>query len=126
MNIDHQIENLNWAAKILQKERNIALMLQGTCHILRTMDNEIKDLQMQCDARTDVTITTVDQIMVLHETVNKQKELLRAAVYCLETCLHPDPDVSDIGKRLKEKIWDHLEFGKDSLDTKPKSVENVS
>jgi hypothetical protein len=62
----------------------------------------------------------------MDEIVNKQKELLRAAVYCLETCLHPDPDVSDIGKRLKEKIWDHLEFGKDSLDTKPKSVENVS
>lgn len=126
MNIDHQIENLNWAAKILQKERNIALMLQGTCHILRTMDNEIKDLQMKCDARTDVTITTVEQIMALHETVNKQKELLRAAVYCLETCLHPDTDISDIGKRLKEKIWDHLEFGKDSLDTKPEFVENVS
>lgn len=126
MNIDHQIENLNWAAKILQKERNIALMLQGTCHILRTMDNEIKDLQMKCDARTDVTITTVEQIMALHETVNKQKELLRAAVYCLETCLHPDSDISDIGKRLKEKIWDHLEFGKDSLDTKPEFVENVS
>lgn len=126
MNIDHQIENLIWAAKILQKERNIALMLQGTCHILRTMDNEIKDLQMKCDARTDVTITTVEQIMALHETVNKQKELLRAAVYCLETCLHPDPDISDIGKRLKEKIWDHLEFGKDSLDTKPEFVENVS
>lgn len=126
MNIDHQIENLNWAAKILQKERNIALMLQGTCHILRTMDNEIKDLQMKCDARTDVTITTVEQIMALHETVNKQKELLRAAVYCLETCLHPDSDISDIGKRLKEKIWDHLEFGKDSLDTIPEFVENVS
>lgn len=126
MNINHQIENLNWAAKILQKERNIALMLQGTCHILRSMDNEIKDLQMKCDARTDVTITTVDQIMALHETVNKQKELLRAAVYCLETCLHPDSDISDIGKRLKEKIWDHLEFGKDLLDTKPEFVENVS
>ena len=126
MNIDHQIENLIWAAKILQKEKNIALMLQGTCHILRSMDNEIKDLKMQCDARTDVTIITVEQKMKLYETVNKQLELLRAAVYCLETCLHPDPDVSDIGKRLKEKIWDHLEFSKDSLDTKPKSVENVS
>jgi hypothetical protein len=126
MNVDHTIENLNWAANILKKERNISLMLQGTCHILRSMDNEIKDLKMQCDARTDVTIITVDQIMGLHETINKQKELLQAAVYCLETCLSPDPRQSDIKNDLKEKIWDHLGLGNNSLDTKPVTVENVS
>ena len=124
MNVDYTIENLQWAAKILQKERNISLMLQGTCNILRTMDNEIKDLKMQCDAKTDVTIITVDQIMALHETINQQKELLRAAIYCLETSLSPDIRNSEIKNDLKEKIWNHLGLGQKSLDKPVETFEN--
>jgi hypothetical protein len=126
MNVDNTIENLNWAAKILQKERNISLMLRGTCHVLRTMELKIKELEQQMDARTDVTIVTVDKIMQLHETINHQKELLRAAIYCLETSLSADLYQSEIKNDLKEKIWTHLGMGQKSLDKPIETIENQS
>jgi hypothetical protein len=126
MNIDYTIENLQWASKILQKEKNISLMLQGVCNILRNQDNEIRDLKMQCDARTDVTIITVDQIMVLHETINQQKDLLRAAIYCLETSISPDTHQSDIKNDLKDKIWVHLGMGQKLVDKPLKTIQNQS
>jgi hypothetical protein len=64
--------------------------------------------------------------MDFKDTINKQKELLQAAVYCLETCLSPDPRQSDIKNDLKEKIWEHLGLGNNSLDTKPVTIENQS
>jgi len=124
MNVDYTIENLQWAAKILQKERNISLMLQGTCNILRTMDNELKDLKMQSDARTDVMIVNVNQMMAYKETIDQQKELLRAAIYCLETSLSPDIRNSEIKNDLKEKIWEHLGMGQKSLDNPLETFEN--
>lgn len=124
MNVDYTIENLQWAAKILQKERNISLMLQGTCNILRTMDNELKDLKMQSDARTDVMIVNTNQMMDYKETIEKQKELLRAAIYCLETSLSPDIRNSEIKNDLKEKIWKHLGMGQNSLDKPIETFEN--
>ena len=126
MNVDYTIENLQWAAKILQKERNISLMLQGTCNILRTMDNELKDLKMQSDARTDVMIVNTNQMMDYKETIEKQKELLRAAIYCLETSLSPDVRNSEIKNDLKEKIWKHLGMGQNSLDKPIETFENQS
>ena len=126
MNVDHAIDNLNWAARILQKERNISLLLQGTCHILRTMDNELKDLKMQSDARTDVMIVNTNQMMNYKETIEIQKELLRAAIYCLETSLSPDVRNSEIKNDLKEKIWNHLGMGQNSLDKTIETFENQS
>jgi hypothetical protein len=126
MNVDHAIDNLNWAARILQKERNISLLLQGTCHILRTMDNELKDLKMQSDARTDVIIVNTNQMMNYKETIEIQKELLRAAIYCLETSLSPDVRNSEIKNDLKEKIWNHLGMGQNSLDKTIETFENQS
>jgi hypothetical protein len=88
------------------------------------MDNEIKDLKMESDARTDVMIVNTHQMMAYKDTINKQKELLQAAIYCLENSLSPDVRQSDIKNNLKEKIWEHLGLGNNLLDTKPVTIEN--
>jgi len=127
MNIKYIIDNLLWAANILEKEKskNISTLLVGTCQVLRNLDNELKDAKMVMDARTENLITTVDNFMKLHQSISEQKELLRASIYCLEMANSNDPFEIDIRNDLKQKIWKHLDMMNLNVDKSENSIENA-
>ena len=127
MNISYIIENLLWASKILEKEKslNMSTLLIGTCQVLRNLDNEIKDSKMLIDAKTENLIVTVNNLMKLNNTILEQKELLRAAIYCLEMSNSKDQFEIDIRNELKQKIWKHLDMSL-NVDKLQNNKENVT